>query len=73
MELKGVDVMHAIEQLEATIVRLGEFDDNRHAYVICTNVAPAFTTLIQKKQALFKKKYKSELVIKEKQLTVSLY
>lgn len=73
VELKGTDVMHAIDQLEHTIVMLGEFDDNRHAYVICTNVAPAFTSQIQKKQLLFKKQYKSELVVKEKQLTVALY
>lgn len=72
VELKGTDVMHAIDQLEATIVRLGEFEDNRHSYVISTNVAPAYNTKIQKKQTYFKNKYKSELVIKEKQLNVSL-
>lgn len=73
VELKGTDVMHAIDQLEATILRLGEFEDSRHSYVICTNVAPAFTTQIQKKQMLFKKRYKSELVVKEKQMMVKLY
>ena len=72
VELKGVDVMHAIDQLEASIISLGEFDENRYSYVICTNVAPAFTTQIQKKQALFYKKYKSRLVVREKQLTVPL-
>ena len=73
VELKGTDVMHAIDQLESTIVRLGEFDDNRHAYVICTNVAPAYTTKIQQKALQFKRKYNSELVVKEKQLEVALY
>lgn len=73
VELKGTDVMHAIDQLESTILRLGEFEDNRHSYVICTNVAPAYTTQIQKKQVLFKKRYKSELVVKEKQMIVKLY
>lgn len=73
VELKGTDVMHAIDQLEATILRLGEFEDNRHSYVICTNVAPAYTTQIQKKQMLFKRKYKSELVVREKQMMVKLY
>ena len=38
VELKGTDVMHAIEQLEETIKCLGEYTDNRHAYVISTNV-----------------------------------
>lgn len=73
VELKGTDVMHAIDQLESTIVRLGEFDDNRHAYVISTNVAPAYTTKIQQKALHFKKKYHSELVVKEKLLEVALY
>lgn len=73
VELKGTDVMHAIDQLEATILRLGEFEDNRHSYVICTNVAPAYTTQIQKKQILFRKRYKSDLVVKEKQMIEKLY
>lgn len=73
VELKGTDVMHAIEQLESTIVRLGEYDDNRHSYVISTNVAPAYNTKIQQKALYFKKMYHSELVVKEKQLEVALY
>ena len=73
VELKGVDIMHAIDQLEQTILKIGEFDDNRHSYIICTNGAPAYTTTIQKKQNYFRQKYKSELLIKEKQWTVKLY
>ena len=73
VELKGTDVTHAIDQLESTIVRLGEFDDNRHAYVISTNVAPACTTTIQKKVMLFKRKYNSDLVLREKSLELPLY
>ena len=33
VELKGVDIMHAIDQLEQTILKIGEFDDNRHSYM----------------------------------------
>lgn len=73
VELKGIDVMHAIDQLEQTILKIGEFDNNRHSYVICTNVSPAYTTSIQKKQRYCRQKYKSELLIKEKQYTVGLY
>ena len=72
VELKGTDVKHAIEQLESTINRLGEHHGNRHSYVICTNVAPALTTQIQKKQKHFKQAYHSELIIKEQQLIVPL-
>lgn len=39
---------------------------------ISTNVAPAYNTSVQAKQKLFKKKFNSELVIKEKQHTVTL-
>ena len=55
VELKGVDIMHAIDQLEQTILKIGEVDDNRHSYIICTNVAPAYTTTIQKKQNILDK------------------
>ena len=73
VELKGTDVMHAIDQLEETIKRLGEYTDNRHAYVVSTNVAPAINTKRQAKIKYFKEKYCAELKIQEKQLTVSLY
>ena len=73
VELKGTDVMHAIDQLEETIKRLGEYTDNRHAYVISTNVAPAINTSRQAKIKYFKERYCAELKIQEKQLTVSLY
>lgn len=72
VELKGTDVIHAIAQLEETIKKIGEYDCNRHSYVICTNVAPAYNTSVQAKQKLFKKQFNSELVIKEKQHTVTL-
>lgn len=73
VELKGTDVKHAISQIEETIKKLGEFDDCRRAYIISTNVAPAFTTYIQMKAKLFKDKFKASLVVREKQLTVALY
>ena len=73
VELKGTDVLHAIDQLETTIRELGEYKDNRHAYVVGTNVAPAYNTEIQKKALLFRKNYNSELLVREKQLEVKLY
>lgn len=72
VELKGVNVKHAIEQLEKSINSLGEYDDNRHSYVICTNVAPQLTTNIQFKKLYFKKRYNSDLIIKNNQLTVNI-
>lgn len=68
VELKATGVMHAIDQLEATIVRLGEFEDNRHAYVISTNVALAYTTKIQQKALYFKKKVNRMMHLNEQRL-----
>ena len=73
VELKGTDVMHAIDQLEETIKHLGEYTDNRYAYIISTNVAPAIYPKCQAKIKYFKEKYCAELKIQEKQLKVSLY
>ena len=72
IELKGSDIIHAIEQIRATIIKLGEYDDNRHSYVVCTKVAPHITTKIQKAKLEFKSKFNSELLIKETPLKVKL-
>ena len=72
VELKGTDVKHAISQIEETIKKLGEFDDCRRAYIISTNVAPAFTTYIQMKAKSFKDKFKALLIVRERRLTVAL-
>ena len=73
VELKGTDVMHAIEQLESTIMRLGEFEECRHCYVVSTNVAPAFNTKIQQKKKYFKERYRASLEVRERQMVVPLY
>lgn len=72
VELKGKDVMHAVEQLEATIRELGQHAGNRHAYIICTKVLPAYDTRIQGAQKMFRKQYNSALVVKANQLSVDL-
>ncbi len=72
VELKGSDIAHAIDQLRTTIIRLGEFDENRHAYVVCTKVAPQLTTLIQKAKIEFRRKFKSELLVKASHADISL-
>jgi hypothetical protein len=72
VELKGCDVKHAIEQLEKTIALIGEFADNRHSYIICTKVAPAMSTTIQNAKSSFKRRYHSELIVRESYLSVGL-
>ena len=73
VELKGTDVKHAIEQLRVSIQTLGEFTDDRSAYVVSTNVAPALTTTIQRAKRDFRTKLQSELIIKEKQADIRLH
>lgn len=73
VELKGSDVPHAIDQLRATIIQLGEFDDNRHSYVVCTKVAPIITTAIQKAKLEFHRRFNSDLIVKETPLDIELY
>lgn len=72
VELKGVDVKHAIDQLEHTITALGTCTANRHAYVISTNVAPAITSAIQKKKTYFKQKFNSNLLVHSRTWDVQL-
>lgn len=73
IELKGKDVQHAIEQIDYTICRIGEFNDNRHAFIISTKVSPAIDTIIQRGMKHFRKKHNSSLFIKERYHEVNLY
>ncbi len=65
VELKGVDVPKAIEQLRTTIMALGEYANDRHAFIVSTNVAPSYTSTIQKAQKEFRRKFNAELCVKE--------
>lgn len=70
IELKGVDVIHGISQLEATIpvlwVSKGNLDkDHRIAYCVCAKVSPQINTQIQKHMLKFKTKYNTTLKVRE--------
>lgn len=65
VELKGSDVRHAIQQIEVTIKKIGAKEvERRHAYIISTQVAPAFRTEVQTRKLQFKKEYNATLTIK---------
>ena len=72
VELKGQDIKHAIEQLAATILKLGEFNSHRYAYVSCTKVAPRIRTDIQTAQLRFKKDFNATLLVKTSPVEVNL-
>lgn len=72
VELKGTDIAHALKQLSVSIERLGQNSSDRHCYIVSTNQAPAFNTMVQRAKQKFLKEYKSELRLKEKRLLVKL-
>ena len=70
VELKGQDIKHAIEQLEATIRKLSKNQSkyNKRCFVISTR-CPISSSQIQIIQKKFKKKYNSTFRVKNKQHT----
>lgn len=70
IELKGQDLLHAIEQLERTIGLLGAKykKQQRICYIICTR-SPLTSTEIQQYDRLFRQKFNSRLVIKSSPFT----
>jgi len=72
IELKGEDIRHAFEQLIATINVLGDENCvNRNSYIISSR-CPLTSPEIQNKKLLFKKKYNSNLIIKNKSIEVEI-
>jgi hypothetical protein len=72
IELKGQDLMHAIEQLIATIKVLSSnaVKHPKISYIICTR-SPLNSASIQNLQVQFRKKYNSQLIIKSSPCRVS--
>lgn len=64
VELKGTDIPHGLDQLRSTIQQLGEYPEERKAYLIFTACSPEFSTQIQIAKLEFKRKYQAELIAK---------
>lgn len=73
VELKGNDVAHAVEQIEATIKTLSENVQNKKklCFIVSTRV-PKLTTSIQQIQSQFKKKFNASFRVKSGQDTYDL-
>lgn len=71
VELKGKDLPHAIEQLEASIQQLSDKNNiiNKQAIIVSSR-NPSNDTSIQRAKAEFKKKYKTELIAKNIQAEI---
>ena len=67
VELKGVDVTKAIKQLESSL-QMFATSKTKYAFAIPTNVSPAITATIQKKEREFREKWNTVLKVKAKSL-----
>ncbi len=64
IELKGSDIRHAVKQIEQSIKILGSKNCNTRKSFIVSSRNPLSSTEIQGYQIRFKRKYKSDLIIK---------
>lgn len=75
VELKGVDVRHALEQLEVTMSKLSDRENQTKsvkAFIVCTNVAPQMSTAIQKYQKKFSTQFHANLLIRERRAEMTI-
>lgn len=73
VELKGKDLPHAVQQLEASIRQLSSSGKNiKRTALIVASRHPSNDTTIQKAKAEFKKKYQVELMSKNTVLEVAI-
>lgn len=63
IELKGRDIPHAVEQLEASIQQLSSNNGFKYSFIVSTR-CPLSGSDIQIFKKKFKQKYHSELIIK---------
>ena len=65
IELKGQDLLHAVEQIESTIIKLSTNIQKKKkiSFIICTR-SPLTSASIMNIQAKFRKKFNSELIVK---------
>lgn len=71
VELKGKDLPHAIEQLEATIQQLSDKNSIvKKKAIIVSSRNPSNDTSLQRAQKEFKKKYNTELIAKNIQAEI---
>lgn len=65
IELKGQDLEHALEQLEATIKKLSKNPKKlkKKSFIICTR-SPLNSASIQNHRVKFKKHFNSDLIVK---------
>lgn len=73
VELKGTDIPHGLEQLKASIIILGEFPEERKAYLIFTACPTAAQTKLQIAKMEFKRRFNAELIARRTPYDERLY
>ncbi len=71
VELKGKNLEHAFKQLERTIDLLGKKNHQKRAFVISSR-SPLTSPVIQSQKLRFKRKFKSELIVKNNSESVKI-
>lgn len=66
VELKGADILHACDQLKASINQLSvnPTQNAKHSFIVASRVVPAITTRIQNLKVEFRKKFNCTLIIR---------
>lgn len=73
VELKGCDIDHAINQLEASIYKLGtKIRSGKRLSIIISSRCPLTTPKIQKLKLHFRKNLMSELILKNTYMEIEL-
>lgn len=73
VELKGKDLPHAVEQLEASIQQLSAPNHTiKKKAIIVSSRNPSNDTSVQRAKAMFKKKYEVELIPKNIQIEITI-
>ncbi len=72
IELKGEDIKHAFVQLTRSILQLGSNDCQVRKCFVISSRSPLTSAQIQNERVLFKRKYKSDLIVKNKNFEENL-
>lgn len=72
VELKGQDLRHAFEQLKNSITLLGQITCMERISYVISSRSPLASSEIQVERLKFLRSYKSDLIVKNNNLTINL-
>lgn len=72
VELKGSDVLHAVDQIYTSIKMLHNDNSLLEGFIIFSNMSPKFSSKIQMAKARFKKDFDAKLSLYERVHTIKI-